>query len=155
MGSLFNLEDIFNVMIELESLGNRHYTKMKTMTNQAGLMVLFDRLAQDELAHKALYETFKKDMVHASEIKVDEEYEAYMKTLLDHTIRFLKEGDKVDEFNQGFDLAVNLEKDTILFLNELMNLVEPRYHEAIDRVIVQERIHLKNLYDFKNDVNWS
>ena len=39
MQELFSLEDIFNVMMELESLGFDHYTKMQEMTSDYKLKV--------------------------------------------------------------------------------------------------------------------
>ena len=59
MREVFTLEDIFNVMIELETLGNKHYIEMQDMTTDLELKLLFSQLATQELAHKELYTKYK------------------------------------------------------------------------------------------------
>lgn len=150
MREVFTLEDIFNVMIELESLGHGHYNKMKELTDVAALKVLFDKLATQELAHKELYTKFKKEIVSFNNEKVDDEYKGYMDALLEQTVKFLNESQEIDDFDKGFQVSIQLEKDTILFLNEIRGLVDANYFVAIDRIIAQEKSHLKALYEYKD-----
>lgn len=149
MSELFSLEDIFNVMIELEAMGNVHYSKMKDMTSNAKLKVLFEQLAVAELSHKEIYETFKSNVINFNQEKVNQEYQEYMDVLLKQTIRFLHESSNISDFETGFEIAVRLEKDTILFLNELRSIVDASFYEALDHVISQEQSHLKALYQFE------
>lgn len=72
-----------------------------------------------------------------------------MVVLLKQTIRFLHESSNISDFDTGFEIAVRLEKDTILFLNELRSIVDASFYEAIDHVISQEQSHLKALYQFE------
>ena len=148
MSELFAIEDIFNIMIELESLGYMHYSQMKELTNNAKLKMLFDRLSKAELEHMKLYKEFKTDIVLFKHEKVDDEYRDYMDALLKQTVRFLEESRNITDFDKGFSISVQLEKDTILFLNEIRRIVEPKYYDAIDHVIIQEQNHLKALYEF-------
>lgn len=152
MSEMFSLEDIFNVMIELESLGNVHYNKMSELTQNAKLKVLFEQLAKAELAHKELYQKFKVDMINFSHEKVNDEYQEYMDALLSQTVRFLDQSREIKDFEKGFDVSVQLEKDTILFLNEIRSIVDAGFYEVIDKVIVQEQSHLKALYKFKEEI---
>lgn len=153
MSELFSLEDMFNVMIELETLGNIHYTNMKSMTDNIRLKVLFEKLALAELAHKVLYEQFKLDIINYKHEKVDDEYKSYIASLLRQTILFLSESRNVTEFDQGFTVSIRLEKDTILFLNEIRSIVDATYYESIDKIIEQEEGHLKALYEYRDNIN--
>lgn len=153
MSELFSLEDIFNVMIELEALGNIHYSNMKDMTDNAKLKVLFEQLAKAELAHKELYKKFKKEIINFKHEKVDEEYKEYIAVLLRQTVQFLDESRSVSDFEKGFNISIQLEKDTILFLNEIRSVVESTYYGAIDQVIEQEKSHLKSLYEYKEKIH--
>lgn len=152
MSELFSLEDIFNIMIELETLGNKHYLKMKEMTEDIKLKYLFGSLAKAELAHKKLYQDLKVEIISFKHEKVDQEYREYIQALLSQTVKFLDASCSACDFETGFNIALQLEKDTILFLNELRALVEPSYYETIDRVIKEEQSHLKALYDFENKI---
>lgn len=150
MRETFSLDDIFNVMIELETLGNKHYIEMQLLTEDLQLKDLFGRLATQETAHKKLYTEFKAKNIAFSATDADEEYKAYMDALLKGTIRFLEESREISDFEHGFNIAINLEKDTILFLTELRRIIDPAYYESIDNITEQERQHLKYLYSYSN-----
>jgi len=148
MRETFSLEDIFNIMIELETLGNKHYMEMQTMTTDLKLKELFGQLAQQEVAHKELYTKYKNLNITFEATNADEEYVSYMDALLAGTVKFLNASREIKNFDHGFDIAINLEKDTILFLSELKRIIEPSYHESIDTILDQERSHLKFLYNY-------
>ena len=80
--------------------------------------------------------------------KADSEYQAYMNALLKGTVRFLDNSREIKDFKHGFEIAVNLEKDTILFLSELKQVIDDYYLDAIDNILNQERNHLKSLYAY-------
>jgi rubrerythrin len=146
---IFGLEDIFNVMIQLESLGNSHYNKMANMTDDDKLKKLFESLAKQELAHKELYTRYKNESISFVQEKVNDEYKEYIEVLLSGTINFINQLEEVDDYKRGFDIAINLEKDTIIFLIEVKNLLAESYHADIEKIIDQERGHLKALYKNK------
>ncbi len=148
MQETFNLEDIFNVMIELETLGNKHYIEMQLLTTDLKLKELFGLLATQEKAHKKIYADYKKMNIAFNATGTDNEYMAYMSALLKAAVRFLEESEEIKDFDQGFNIAINLEKDSILFLTELRRIIDPAYYEAIDQITDQERTHLQYLYNF-------
>jgi rubrerythrin len=149
MHEIFALEDVLNVLIELETLGNKHYTEMATLTEDYELKKFFELLAKQELAHKALYTSYKELHIAFESGGVTDEYKAYMDSLLKGTVKFLETSNEVKDFESGYNIAISLEKDTLLFLSELKQIIEKSYHEVIDNVMDQERGHLKALYDFK------
>lgn len=146
MQETFSLEDIFNIMIELETLGNKHYVEMQLMTTDLQLKELFGRLAQQEVAHKELYTKYKSMNIAFNASGADESYRSYMEALLKGTVRFLEASQEIKDFDHGFNIAIDLEKDTILFLTELRRIIDPIYYETIDGITEQERSHLKYLY---------
>lgn len=150
MRETFSLEDIFNVMIELESLGNKHYNQMQLMTEDLRLKELFGLLAKQEVAHMELYTEYKNKNIAFNATGTDDEYTSYMDALLAGTVRFLKDSSEFKDFDHGFEIAVNLEKDTILFLTELKRVIDPAYYDAMDAIADQERSHLKYLYEYKS-----
>lgn len=147
MQETFALEDIFNVMIELESLGNVHYSKMKELTSDYKLKELFDTLAKQENKHKVIYSQFKEKAVSFNHNIVNEDYKEYMDALLQNTIAFVKGSYDVADFEQGYNIAIGFEKDTILFLSELRAIIDPEFYDEINVILGEERNHLKFLYD--------
>lgn len=153
MQELFSLEDVFNVMIELETLGNKHYLEMEKQTKDYQLKELFSGLAKQEMAHKELYTKYKDMHISFETNQLTLEYKDYMDALLKGTIRFLKGSQEINDVEHGFEIAIHLEKDTILFLGEIKGIIGPTYYEAIDEVLSQERNHLKALYKWQSPRN--
>lgn len=149
MAEQFLLEDVFNVMIELETMGNQLYAQMSQMTNHAKLKLLFEKLSEVELAHKELYLSLKKEIITFNREKVNDEYKSYIAAMLKETITFLNQNQNVTKFEDGYKVAVRLEEDTILFLSELRQIVDSGFYVVIDEIIEQEKMHLKSLAEYK------
>ena len=81
---------------------------------------------------------------------VSDDYEAYMLSLLKQTIRFLNETRNQINIEEGFLLAIQLEKDTILFLLELKSMIGQQFNAEMEQIISEERGHLKLLYQYQN-----
>lgn len=145
MAEQFRLEDLFNVMIELESVGNIQYTRMRDISENPKVKGLFEELAQAELSHKLIYEHLKFKAVHYNVEVVNEDYLMYVKVLLDNTIEFIRGVKKIEADEQGYDVAVQLEHDTIEFLETLKKVLDPSFHQTLDEIIAQEEGHLKTL----------
>lgn len=152
MNDIIRLEDIFNILIELESMGNKLYMEMQLLTSDNKLIELFGTLAQQEEAHKALYEKYKKANIAPNAKVVSADYQRHMSALLAGTIHFIKEHNDTKDFNHGFKIAINLEKDTILFLNELKQVIDPAYNDILDNIIDQEHSHLQFLYKYLEEM---
>lgn len=152
MGEQFLLEDIFNVMIELETLGHKIYSKMSQLTPDYKLKELFENLSHAELAHKEIYTCFKKEIIVFNREHVNDEYKNYIKSMLNQTIDFLNQNEKIEDFEAGYSVAVRLEEDTLLFLMEIRKIVNAQFHQAIDEIIEEERMHLKSLNEYKSDL---
>lgn len=146
MNETFRLEDVLNVLIELETLGNKNYLFMAGQTENPKLHDFFEILANQELKHKAIYESFKKEFINFEHNEVTEEYHEYMRVLLENSIRILNKIGDINDLLLSYDMAITLEKDTILMLIEFKNLIPETYHKDIDKLINEERAHLKFLY---------
>ena len=150
MQEIFSIEDVINVMIELETCGNEHYLSLSKQTQSEELKNLFLNLANAEQKHKLRYENFKKEILNFEHENVSDDYEAYMLSLLKQTIRFLNETRNQINVEEGFLLAIQLEKDTILFLLELKSMIGQQFNADMEQIISEERGHLKLLYQYQN-----
>ena len=146
MNELFVLEDVLNVLIELETKGNFNYSFMARQTENPKLHDFFEILANQELKHKAIYEGYKQEFVTFEHSQVTQEYKEYMSVLLKNTIRMLEKTADLNDILQSYDMAITLEKDTILLLIEMKHLIPASRHEEIEKLINEERQHLKFLY---------
>ncbi len=72
MSERFILEDLLNGLIELEDTGNKLYTSLSEKTLSDDVSSLFKKLADQEMKHKEIYQSYKMSLV-PKEI-VDEDY---------------------------------------------------------------------------------
>lgn len=159
METVFLIEDLLNTMIALEAYGNQNYRRLSQNTQNLELKQYFFTLSEMELKHKQIIESMLEEVVHFSHVTVDDDYKAYVQSLLRQTVRFLKlnevsvalaEEDLLNDFDIAFDLAITLEKDAILFLIEMRELLPKQHHSTVTRLIDEERSHLRYLYDYRD-----
>lgn len=149
MNATFQMEDLFNVLIELETQGSKNYEYLASQTDDQRMIGFFLNLAKQELRHKAIYEGYKKEFLVFEGSKITSEYKEYMSVLLYNSISILNKKEVIEDSLIAYDMAISLEKDTILFLNEMKNLIPIALHKKIDTLMDEERQHLKFLYQNK------
>lgn len=147
MSEKFILEDLLNGLIELEDTGNKLYTSLSEKTLNEDVSKLFAGLADQEMKHKELYQSYKMSLVPRE--VVDEDYLSYIKVMLQKNIQFLNIIKAPNDYEKSICQAVQLEKDTILFLIEMKKIVESHHQTEIDEIISEERKHLQYLYELE------
>lgn len=147
MSEKFILEDLLNGLIELEDTGNKLYTSLSEKTLNEDVSKLFAGLADQEMKHKELYQSYKMSLV-PKEV-VDEDYLSYIKVMLQKNIQFLNIIKAPNDYEKSICQAVQLEKDTILFLIEMKKIVQSHHQTEIDEIISEERKHLQYLYELE------
>lgn len=150
MRETFTMDDVLNVLIELESKGYSTYMSLSGITDDEKMSTLFSRLAHQELNHKHLYEKILAAHEHAEPI--DAEYAAYAGALLKSQVAFLDAPVPAD-FESGYKMALQLERDTIFFLTELAPILGKHHREELDFLIAEERRHLIILMEHTHSRN--
>ncbi|WP_430884564.1 ferritin family protein [Fusibacter sp. JL216-2] len=145
MSERFILEDLLNGLIELEDTGNKLYTSLSEKTLSDDVSSLFKKLADQEMKHKEIYQSYKMSLV-PKEI-VDEDYLSYIKVMLQKNIQFLNIIKAPNDLEASICQAVQLEKDTIIFLMEMKKITRSHHQTEIDEIIAEERKHLQYLYE--------
>lgn len=142
MRETFMISDVLNVLISLESKGAENYRQMAELSEDSRLSTLFEALAAREIEHKHIYEHFRNALeFEAVDVMA---YTEYAEALLESQIQFLSAEVPMD-FEKGFWMAVQLEKDTIFFLTHLRDLVSSQYQSQVDPLIQEEKGHLVRL----------
>lgn len=147
MSELILIEDILNALISLEEKGSKNYDILAKNAQSIETKNLFETLSIKELEHKEIYKTFKKDHVLSEEVNA--EYAGYVDALLGNA--FYKELDfeASYSFKEGLQYAMNLERDTIIFLNEIKSFANTAYAQEIEQLKNEEKNHLRILNDIK------
>lgn len=150
MGETFVLSDLMQTLIRLEEQGNALYTALVEKQQVDEVKKLFALLADQELKHKKLYEKMKDELEEVTTLS--DEYKAYVDVLLKDTIAFLSSTLAPQNHVEAFETAVRLEKDTLLLLSELKQIVPHSAHDLIERVQEEERKHLQLINKYRESM---
>ena len=152
---VFAASDIVEVAIRIEENGINFYKFAEQIARQEDAKKLFSQLAQAEAAHKRTFEKFFADMEkYNPPEQYAGEYSAYLRNYVDNNLIFTKEImdrqlAKVTDTVGAFEFAMQRELDSVLYYHEIKNLVPAAQHEAVDKIIEEERRHYTLLCDMK------
>ena len=155
MGLLLSGEEVFGLAKQIEKGGHAYYTTVAEATDSEELKKLFEFLAQQEIAHYRLFEDLSASV---PEVDVDddewEQTSDYIRATTES--RFFVGDDKaislaktVGDPLEAIDIAISFEKDTLLFFNELLNVTPDAITAAVEKIVEQEKQHVKLLMERK------
>ena len=150
----FNSVEVIEMAKDIEKRGLDFYKKQAKKTEDSELKDLLLKLANDEQDH---YDTFSKMLDKAKELTdTDSDYvygedvSAYLRALIEFTV-FPSEEEVEDEINSIEDileLAINAEKDSILFYREMMEYNNEDTNKILKRLVDEEKQHLLDLVKY-------
>jgi rubrerythrin len=152
--SLFEPAEIFQFAIRIEENGEKFYRQWSQKLKDTKIKELFSFLADEEANHKKIY----TQMVSKIE-KYDPfenypgEYFAYLRAYADNQIfnqvKLNKELARVKDEPSAIDFAMNRELASIVYYQEIKNLVPEPQRKSIDKIIMEERKHYLKLSEIK------
>ena len=151
----FNAGEVFKIAIDIEENGRLFYEKASSVTRDAGVRKVFEELGAEEVKHK---ERFKALMAELPETTLgstvwdpDNEIDRYLKMMADmHVFRSGADMDaqiaKIGSTEEALWLAIQFEKDSIVFFAEMQQLSESQpARDKIGWLVKEEQKHLKRL----------
>ncbi|MBU2547341.1 MAG: ferritin family protein [Proteobacteria bacterium] len=151
----FNASEVFKIAIDIEENGLRFYEKAQAKTDDAEVKKIFAELAGEELKHKARFTELRNELPEAaSQSQVwdpDNEMDQYLKMMADmHVFRTGADVDvqldKVQGATEALKLAMQFEKDSIVFFAEIQNMAEgAESRDKIGVLVKEEQGHLRRL----------
>lgn len=157
MSILFSASEVVTMAIEIEKNGMNFYNAMAAKSESDQAKELFTFLAAEEIKHKG---TFQKMLDGLKKVELtandQEEYNNYLGALT--SSRVFNKNIDIDDFVQDLDdlaalnIAIEAEKDSILFYYELLEQALAEDRADIERVIKEEKSHYAKLTKLKNDL---
>ncbi|MDD4859145.1 MAG: ferritin family protein [Dehalococcoidales bacterium] len=155
MSITFSGGELINIAINIENCGIAFYDTMTRTTENTDARAVFRYLADMEKQHAKTF----RDMAGKAELaKIpgadSEEYQGYLQALVDSAV-FSDEltsselASRVGSDIEALELGIEAEKDSILFYYEMRGMVPAHTQTVIDRIIGEEKAHLKQLSDIK------
>jgi len=155
--SLFEPSEIFQFAIRIEENGEKFYRQMAQKFEDPKVKELFSFLANEEMKHKKIYEEMVSKIEKYEPFETfPGEYFAYLRAYADKIIftqkKFDEEIANIKDINAALDYAINAELDSILYYQEIKNLVSENQGKIIDKIIEEERRHFVKLSEIKKTI---
>jgi len=153
MAAFFKSSELYRIAMQMERNGLAFYNEIARQADNEQTRAVYDYLASSEKRH---LRTFKK-LLGSRELSAPQsykgEYRKYLKALLKDRVfpssaiarsRAAKSGPSA-----AMRAGINAEKDSILFYTELLDLVPPADRTAVDKILAEEKRHLRRLAEYK------
>jgi len=146
-----NEDEVYRVGICIEQAGLEFYTRMAEKADDPQTKRVFQRLAKDEKAHLAYFESMELKTaggMGASTADADEDVSRYVCSIVDGGIfRSLREMEKLGRAKfhpeSALELALQVEKDAVLYYSEAHRANKKRAaRQALERLIEEEKNHV-------------
>ncbi len=152
MKERFNALEVMEMAKDIEKRGKKFYLKHAEATENRDLRELFKKLAQDEQDHYEKFVALTEELRNGSEDEdylYEEEVSAYFDYLVEYSV-FPKDDSKesveaLNDVEKALKLAIQAEKDSILFYREMCDYNEGKTLEAVSQLIKEEKDHLRAL----------
>ncbi|MCL0029371.1 ferritin family protein [Dehalococcoidia bacterium] len=155
MSISFSTSELINIAIDIERRGMAFYDVMSQSTENAEARDLFRHLGEMERQHVQIFRDMLGEAGKYQPSESDtEEYAAYLKALVDSAVftdDLITSGmvANADSDIEALQLAIGAEKDAILFYYLMRDIMPPRTHPVVNKIIAEEKLHLRQLSEAK------
>jgi rubrerythrin len=150
--ALFTASEAMEMAMEIERNGEAFYSAVAAQHPDGEIKLLFEDLALQEQAHFRLFRKMRDEVqpsVQPFPYEADE-YKAYLQVALDGALFYgadkaLAAVDEAQDPETAIRVAMGFEKDTLLFFYDVREMVSDKDWDAISRVILEEKRHVRRL----------
>ena len=152
--SMFNSSEIYQFAIKIEENGEKFYRQMTEKLDDPKVKDLFTFLANEEVDHKRTFEKMLSKFEDYTPVEsYPGEYFAYLKAYADNLVfgfnRFDDDISKIEDAVSAVQFAIGKELDTIMYFQEMKNIVPKSELNRINAIINEERKHVVKLSEIK------
>jgi rubrerythrin len=154
MSYSFNAGEVFKIAIQIEENGKKFYDESQKVINNPTIQKLFVELGEQEIEHKKRFESLMAQLPPASKASTvwdpDNELDQYIKMMADDhvfvsSVSLKEQLAQVKDAKSALKVAIEFEKDSVLFFLTLEDVTEKKDQELIKILVKEEQGHLKRL----------
>jgi rubrerythrin len=155
MSVIFSGDELIKIAIDIERRGISFYDVMAKSTDNEMARAAFDSLAAMEREHLIIFQNMLAETrTGKSGDMPTPPYPDYVQALIDEAVfsddMITSEmAMQADSDLKAIELGISAEKDSILFYYEMKENIPQRDIPAIDRIIAEEKSHLRQLSGIK------
>ena len=149
--ALLTGDEILEIAMRLEEKGEAFYIAAAEEATTTEIKTLFDELAIQEQYHRRAFEQMGRDLVQLTLSDEQwEQFQSYAGVLLEQRVFGKPDGALgkvagVQDEREALQTALDFEKDTLQFFQELRGVVKGADQKTVDRIIGEEEHHVKRL----------
>mgnify|MGYP006283887539 CR=1 FL=1 len=155
--AVFSAGELYDIAVGIEKNGVAYYGSLSEQVDDPDLKHMYSDLADMEQHHIHVFREMRDNSVESGPVvppDVEQEYDEYLRALIDSSV--FPNDDVAREVAaraantaEALQFAIGAEKDSILFYTEMKDLVPAKEREAVDRIIQEEKKHLRDLSALK------
>ena len=152
--------EVLQMAVELERKGKTFYETIAEGIRDEKARNVFQFLADEEVRHEEVFNSILAETETKDENSPYDNREVvlYFRSLVDKQIfpaeeysKLLK--DAVNDPGVAIRIAISLEKDSVLFYNELSPLVNKKDRRIVEKIIEEERNHINRILQLKDELS--
>ncbi|MEJ5230345.1 MAG: ferritin family protein [Pseudothermotoga sp.] len=144
---MVSLSDLLSIAVQIEANGYDFYNSLANNQASQKLKEFFTHLAEQERVHQQIFRNLITHTKSSPSLStwIDEEVSGYLKSLADVSIfPAIERSKKQLTVREAFSLAIDVEKDSIIFYSELLPYAGEE-RKSIEAIISEEKKHLLDL----------
>ncbi len=150
---MFSIREVMDLAIQIEKNGEQYYRDAMQKISNPSLRSMIEWLADQEEEHQSWFSE-RKERLDTEEdgLEMEEMGSSILQGILGDQSFSLKEADlsKIEGVEALIQLAVEFEKDSILFYEMIGSFIEDREtSDKINEIIAEENHHIELLEDFQ------
>ena len=150
---MFSLSEIYDLAIRIEKNGERFYREARERVSNEDLRSMLTRLADDEVKHEEFFAKKKEVLaLNPEDPEMEEAASTILQGILGDQTFSLREANPADlkTVESLINLAIEFEKDTVLFYEVLTPLVtRSATLKGLEEIVQEEERHIQMLQAFQ------
>jgi rubrerythrin len=147
---LYSADELLEMALKIEEDGEKFYTYLSEKFEDPRKKEFFSYLASQEKEHAETFKGLSKGLVEEKDPIFWEEASKYIRSVVENKIfpslQDMKEKSENMNLNDILDFAISIEKETVIFYEELYDLVrEKKSKEILSKIIREEVSHVRKL----------
>ncbi len=155
---LYSSNELLEMALKIEEDGEKFYDHLSKIFDDPKRKEFFSYLASQEKQHAKDFKKLSQGLVEDIDPTFWEEASKYVKSLVED--RIFPDADEMVERSKGMNLAdilsfaIGIEKETVVFYEELYDLVrEKKSKEILSKIVREEVGHVRLLSALKSQQN--
>lgn len=148
--AVFSADEVYQIAMEMEQTGQVFYEALAAGSDRSDVANLLRRLAAQEQDHYKQFARLRAQLATrpVSHALSEDEMDFAQALVTDRMIPNPQEARRIaseGSVRAALDMAINVEKDSILFYSEVLQAIDPQEAPAIREIIQQEKTHAQDL----------